>query len=398
MTPNDNNVGAATVEVDGKSFTFAGTVDTDQAASNRALATSVEVLDDRGPYAPTMATSYFADLRNAARGDAGSVERLRLHAEQRDLTMGTATAGAEFAPPEYLTNVYINAIRSSAPLLNLLTPLPLPAEGVSVVHPKVSSGATVAAQTEGAGLSETDPITASVTVPISTVGGFVDVSTQLLERSQPGIDQVIAADLAAAYFEKLDSLAINGTGSAGQPVGLENATGESVVSYNAGTATFAGVLGAIASAYSAVSIARKQPPNVVLMHPRRWAFLSGQVDTTGRPIISATAAGPNNAGAVAGNDAVAEGEAGRILGMKVVLDSNIKTTGGSGTDEDVIYVLKTDDLVYHAADQPKFEIFPDTLSASLQVRLRIYSYAAFTPNARPEGLARIVGTGLNDTI
>ena len=84
--------------------------------------------------------------------------------------------------------------------------------------------------------------------------------------------------------------------------------------------------------------------------------------------------------------------------MRVVLDSNIKTTGGSGTDEDVIYVLKTDDLVYHASDQPKFEIFPDTLSDSLQVRLRIYGYAAFTPNARPEGLARVSGTGLNDTI
>ena len=107
MTPNDNNVGAATVEVDGRSFTFAGSLDDDQAASNRALATSVEVLDDRAPYAPKLATSYFADLRNAARGDAGSVERLRVHAEQRDLTMGTVTAGAEFAPPEYLTNVYI---------------------------------------------------------------------------------------------------------------------------------------------------------------------------------------------------------------------------------------------------------------------------------------------------
>ena len=158
MTPNDNNVGAATVEVDGKSFTFAGTVDTDQAASNRALATSVEVLDDRAPYGLKLPTSYFADLRNAARGDAGSVERLRLHAEQRDLTMGTATAGAEFSPPEYLKQTYIEAIRSSAPLLNLLTPLPLPAEGVSVVHPKVTSGATVAAQTEGSGLPQRQSI------------------------------------------------------------------------------------------------------------------------------------------------------------------------------------------------------------------------------------------------
>ena len=398
MTPNDNNVGAATVEVDGKSFTFAGTLDNDQAASNRALATSVEVLDDRAPYAPKLPTSYFADLRNAARGDAGAVERLRLHKEQRDLTTTDATAGAEFAPPEYLKQTYIDAIRSSAPLLNLLTPLPLPAEGSSIVHPKISTGATVGVHEQSSTLSESGPATTSVTLPIITVGGFVDVSTELFERSAPGLDSVIAQDLARAYYEKLDSLAITGTGTDGQPLGLDNAVGETVVTYTAATATFAELLGKIASAYSAVSTARKLAPDTVLMHPRRWAWLSGQVDTTNRPIISATAAGPNNAGAVAVDSAVAEGEAGRILGMRFVLDPNISTVTGAGTNEDTVYVLRASDLVYHAGDQPKYEVFSDTLSATLQVRLRVYGYSAFTASARPESLARICGTGLNDTI
>ena len=211
---NETPVGAASVEIDGELFTFAGDLERDSAAENRALASGVEVLDARAPYAPKLATSYFADLRNAARGDAGAVERLRQHAELRDLTSTTATAGAEFAPPNYLRDTYVEAIRSSAPLLNILTKRPLPEEGVSVVHPKLTTGASVASQTDGNSLSETDPVTTSVTLPVLTVGGFVDLSAQLFERSAPGLDQVIAQDLARAYYERLDSLAIEGSPAA----------------------------------------------------------------------------------------------------------------------------------------------------------------------------------------
>jgi hypothetical protein len=108
MTPNDDNVGVATVEIDGKSLTFAGSVENGQAASNRALATSAQVLDGRAPYAPTLTTSYFADLRNAARGDAGAAQLLRLRKEQRDLTTTDATAGAEYTTtyPMSAANAY----------------------------------------------------------------------------------------------------------------------------------------------------------------------------------------------------------------------------------------------------------------------------------------------------
>lgn len=395
---NDTPVGAASVEIDGELFTFAGDLERDNAAANRALASGVEVLDARAPYSPKLATSYFADLRNAARGDAGAVERLRQHAELRDLTSTTATAGSEFAAPEYLRDTYVEAIRSSAPLLNILTERPLPEDGNSVVHPKLTTGASVASQQDGGALSETDPVTTSVTLPVITVGGYADVSAQLFERSAPGLDQVIATDLARAYYERLDSLAIVGTGTGGQPVGLDNATGETVVTYTSASPTFAEVIAKIASAYSAVSVARKLAPDCVLMHPRRWAYLSGQVDTTGRPIISATANGPTNAGALAVDNAVAEGEAGRILGMQVILDPNIAITTGAGTNQDTIYVLRRDDLIFHHGNAPKYEVFEETLSGTLQVRLRIYGYSAFSADARPEGLARITGTGLSATI
>ncbi len=114
--------------------------------------------------------------------------------------------------------------------------------------------------------------------------------------------------------------------------------------------------------------------------------------------MATTATGPNNAGALAVDKAVAEGEAGRILGMRIVLDPNITTITGSGTNQDIVYILRAANLIYHQSDQPWFEVFHETLSATLQVRLRIFGYSAFSPDARPEGLARITGTGLNATI
>ena len=394
---NDTPVGAASVEIDGELFTFAGDLEKDTAVANRALASGVEVLDARAPYSPKLPTSYFGDLRNAQRGDADAVERLRQHAELRDLTSTTATAGSEFAAPEYLRQTYVEAIRSSAPLLNILTKRPLPEEGSSVVVPKLSTGASVASQQDGGALSETDPVTSSITLPIVTVGGFVDISTQLFERSGPGLDEVIATDLARAYYERLDSLAITGSGTAGQPVGLNATTGETVTTYTSASPTFEEVLAKIASAYSAVSVARKLAPDTILMHPRRWAWLSSQTDTTDRPIISPAANGPMNAGGVATAN-VAEGETGRILGLPVILDPNILTTSGSGTNEDQIYVLRRDDLIFHESAAPRYEVFEDTLSGTLQVRLRIYGYSAFSPDARPESIARIIGTGLSATV
>ena len=104
-----------------------------------------------------------------------------------------------------------------------------------------------------------------------------------------------------------------------------------------------------------------------------------------------------NAGGVA-TATVAEGETGRILGLPVILDPNILTTSGAGTNEDQIYVLRRDDLIFHHGNAPKYEVFEDTLSGTLQVRIRTYGYSAFSPDGRPEGLARITGTGLNATV
>jgi hypothetical protein len=91
-------------------------------------------------------------------------------------------------------------------------------------------------------------------------------------------------------------------------------------------------------------------PDTIAVHPRRAAFLLAATDTTGRPLFNAGA--PQNAmGEVSGT--VANGIAGGVQGMRVVIDPNIPTTVGAGTNEDVILVYDSTQLFLFEEGAPR---------------------------------------------
>ncbi len=391
-------VGAASVELDGVEYSFAGELEREpairaaRAASPISFDTRVDALEPRSPYTPTSHESYFADLYASSRGDAGALDRLRIHGEQRDLT-STDGAGGDFVPPTHLVTEWIEAVRGSGPFLATLKDSGLVDHGDVVNVPRFNTGASVAAQEDGGTVSETDPVTDTIAAKVVTCAGFVDVSVQAIERSIPGLDQVIIQDLSRAYTDKLDSLAINGTGSSGQPEGLVNADGGSAISYTDASPTFGELASKIQQAVATVATARKLPPTHLLLHPRRLAFIAKELDTTNRPMAVVENQGPTNAGAVLAGP-TAEGIGGTLAGLTLVSDPNIVTTTGAGTNEDTLWIFRPDDLYFATNGVPKLEVFRDTLSANLQVRIRAYGFSAFTAERRPESFCSITGTGL----
>jgi len=394
----DQPVGAASVEIDGQEYTFAGELEREpairaaRAASPINLDTRVDVLGARSPYTPTSHESYFADLYASSRGDAGALDRLRVHGEQRDLT-STDTAGGDFVPPQHLVTEWISAIRGSGPFIATLKDSGLPEGGDVVNVPRFNTGATVAAQQDGGSVSETDPVTDTIAANVTTVAGFVDLSVQAFERSAPGLDQVIIQDLSRAYTDKLDSLAINGTGSSGQPEGLVNADGGGAITYTDASPSFGELASKIQEAVATVATNRKLPPTHLLLHPRRLAFFAKELDSSNRPMAVTEYAGPVNAGAVLSGP-TAEGIGGTLAGLTLVSDPNISTVTGSGTNQDTIWVYRPDDIYWATNGVPKLEVFRDSLSSTLQVRIRAYGYSAFTAERRPESFCSITGTGL----
>jgi hypothetical protein len=127
-----------------------------------------------------------------------------MRVEKRDIST-TAGGTGEFVPPTYLQDQWIPLLRAGRPTANLMNSRPL-IPGTMVYHfPKLSGGAATAIQTaDNAAIQETDPTSTDYSVSVKTIAGQVDISRQLYDFSNPGMDEIIMADLAADYATKLD--------------------------------------------------------------------------------------------------------------------------------------------------------------------------------------------------
>jgi hypothetical protein len=134
------------------------------------------------------------------------------------------------------------------------------------------------------------------------------------------------------------------------------------------------------------------PPTAIFMHPRRWASILAASDTASRPLVTPYA--PQNAVGDFGG-VVSQGLVGSMQGLPVYVDANIPSTLGSGTNEDRIIIVRTDEcFVYEESSGPYLETFRDVGSGTLTVRFRLHNYWAQINERRPKAISVIAGTGL----
>ena len=350
----------------------------------------------RSPRSP----SYFKDLVNAKRGDADAADRLRRNNvetgyESRALgnTGGTGGSGGEFAPPAYLVSDFVAIARSGSVTANLFTQEDLPVGVSSVNIPKVSSGTTVAPQsTQNTVLSSTDITTTQLSSGITTLGGKIVVSRQLLDQSPGDIfDRMIMADLAADHARALGVQALTGTGTGGSLRGYLTPASTSVITWTNATPAASGLFGKVAQVQGQIVATRYRAPDTIVMHPRRWAWLASYLDAQGRPLIVPTAGGFNS---MATPDATqGYGHVGSMLGMEVFTDANIPVNLGAGSNQDVVLVFPRKDIV-HWASPLQAETFDAPYSDSMGVLYRAFSYHALVPDRYLASLGQITGTGL----
>ncbi len=79
----------------------------------------------------------------------------------------------------------------------------------------------------------------------------------------------------------------------------------------------------------------------------------------------------------------------------MILDPNVITTDGAGTNQDQVFVLRAGDLwLMEDAAGPYVRVYEEVLSGNLQIRVQLYNYFAFTAARYPSSVALITGTGL----
>lgn len=372
------------------------------AALRRAqiVGTQVRVGHEARTYEKGNGRSYLQDLaRSQVLQDSEARGRLERHGmevqtepEYRDLNRTDGTGGY-FVPPLWLMSEYEALARSARPTANLVSQHELPPGTDSINVPKISTGTSTDIQTgDNQSVSETDLADASVSAGVKTIAGQQDIAIQALEQSPVSFDQVIFADLVADYNTKLDVQVLAGSNSAGQVKGITGATGINAITYTDSTPTVGELYSKLADAIQQIHTGRFLAPTVIVMHPRRWAWITAAVDSTGRPLVVPNGQGPMNS--VAGfNGVLSQTVVGELQGLPVVTDPNISILGGASTTEDYVLVLRASDShLYESSIRTR--VLPEIGSGTLTVRLQIYGYLAFTAERQPKSVSKISGTGL----
>lgn len=346
------------------------------------------------PEASMSGRSFFVDAYRSEHGsDFKARERLERHMREveveGEMSSRAQTSGgaAGLVIPQYIADEAALIARAGRPVANAVRRLPLPAEGMSIIIPRSTTGVTAASQaTENTAVSNTDEVWANVTAPVVTIAGQQDVSRQLLERGSAGVDQLIYADLAAAYSTELDRQVITGSGSNNQMLGMLGTAGINTATAFGAAASAANFTLKLAGQKAAVAGTRNLLANLIICAPRRWGWLEGLVDQANRPIVSALSGVPTN------SLGVYDEASGKLMGLPVIVDGNVPVDIGTNSEDVVIVTRAEDNILWEEGDgMPRELRFEQTTGGSLTTKLVAYGYAAFTAGRYPSAIGRVGG-------
>ena len=213
------------------------------------------------------------------------------------------------------------------------------------------------------------------------------MAIQLIDQSPIAFDDVVFRDLVADHAAQTDKQCLSGTGLNGQVLGVRLTPNIGTVAATA--VDIQGVYSAIANAVQTVHTTRFLPPEVIVMHPRRWGWFLSLLDGQQRPLFLPT---PTRRWNVAGvlTDVASQQVVGQMHGLPVVTDPNIETTLGTGGNEDPVYVLRASDVVLWESGIKARSTAGDQ-GADLTVLLQLYSYLAFSAARYPQSVVEITG-------
>ena len=324
--------------------------------------------------------------------DVAASERIQRHQQEMVLTRdGTTASFAGLVVPQYLTDLAAPLARAGRPFADQCRNLPLPDSGMTLNISRVTTGSTAAIQaTENSAISETDVDDTLLTSNISTIASGQQLSRQAMERGT-GIDALVTGDMASAMSTTLDNQLINGSGSSGQLLGISQVSGINGVTYTDASPTAAEFYKKLLDAIQQINSGIYRAPDLIVMHPRRAAWLASESDGNQRPLVVPVANVPQNTigtGPVAGY-----GNTGlQIAGIPIVTDANIRTDLGAGTEDAVYVVSRGDMLLFEDGDM--MMRMDETAGLNLTLTLVMYSYVGFVPGRYPKAISAITGTGL----
>lgn len=172
------------------------------------------------------------------RNVANSLEQLVAILAKRDLTVGTAGAGGYLVETQNLG--FIELLRNMSVMYAMGATRLTGLQGNVTIPKQSASGTAYWLSTEATAITESQQTFVQVAMSPKSVGGYTEISRQLLLQSNPSAEGLVMSDLAAVVGLAIDLAGLAGTGSGGQPTGIINTAGIGAVT---GTSiAYAGIL------------------------------------------------------------------------------------------------------------------------------------------------------------
>ena len=340
-------------------------------------------------YSPQSESSFIRDAYAAQfSNDFSAQQRLSRHMNEEKIERRDVTS-ANFAGllvPQFLTDLAAPFARAGRVTSDLARKHQLPDAGLTISISKVTTGTAVALQTEGAAVQETDMDDTKLDLSVKTFAGMQDVSRQAIERGT-NIDSLVMADLVSAYHTTLNTAV----------VAELLASAGNAVTYTDASPTVAELYPKLLDSVQKVQTSFFAGPNVIIMHPRRLAFILAAVDGQSRPLAVPTPSSSGQPAYAYGNGSPVYGNSGySIVGLPVFTDATISIVEGAGTNQDTIYIGNSQELHLweQGSGEPMMLRFEQPKSSELEITMIVYGYSAFTANRYPSAWSQINGTGL----
>lgn len=184
-------------------------------------------LDEQGLHHSHRAAGYTVPLdvlKGSIAREAKVAEAVRAMLEQRDLTVGTPTAGGNLVATNLLAGSFIDLLRNRMVLAQMGATVLAGLTG-NIAIPSQTAGASTYWVTEGNPVTESQAAFGQVTMTPKTVGMFTDYSRKTLLQTTPAIEALVRADLANGIATEIDRVGIAGSGSGAEPRGVINTAG-----------------------------------------------------------------------------------------------------------------------------------------------------------------------------
>jgi HK97 family phage major capsid protein len=235
------------------------------------------------------------------------------------------TTNPAFNPTQFVPTV-VDTLIGSRPAVDAIGSRALPAAGMTISVPKITTSGTVALTAEAAGPSETGIVSSYVNLTVKKYAGLQRYSLEILERSSPEFFAAMIDNMTRAYNKATDAAVIAELTSGGT-----QATGVAADS--------AGIISYVSTQAPAAYLATGELATRYIAGTSQWSLLLGATDTTGRPIYNA--ANPmNNAGS-----SVPTSLRGNVLGLDLYVDPNAVSTT---IDESAFIVVPSSVSIYES--------------------------------------------------